>query len=83
MNFQQNWLKVLECVETLINYYIWLFATSFQLFCEIKCDIFEKKSINNHFKQPWIPSLTLTLTSTPTPTPILTLKQNLTLILSD
>ena len=25
---------------------------SFQLFCEIKCDIFEKKSINNHFKQP-------------------------------
>ena len=53
MNFQQNWLKVLECVETLINWYIWLFATSFQLFCEIKCDIFEKKSINNHFKQPW------------------------------
>ena len=34
---------------------IWLFATSFQLFCEIKCDIFEKKSINNHFKQPWLP----------------------------
>ena len=27
---------------------------SFQLFCEIKCDIFEKKSINNHFKQPCI-----------------------------
>ena len=52
MNFQQNWLKVLECVETLINQYIWLFATSFQLFCEIKCDILEKKSINNHFKQP-------------------------------
>ena len=25
---------------------------SFQFFCEIKCDIFEKKSINNHFKQP-------------------------------
>ena len=57
MNFQQNWLKVLECVETLINEYIWLFATSFQLFCEIKCDIFEKKSINNHFKQPWVCSM--------------------------
>ena len=54
MNFQQNWLKVLECVETLINQYIWLFATSFQLFCEVKCDIFEKKSINNHFKQPCV-----------------------------
>ena len=28
MNFQQNWLKVLECVETLINYiFDYLFPT--------------------------------------------------------
>ena len=42
MNFQQNWLKVLECVDKLIYLII---CNEFPNFCEIKCDIFEKKSI--------------------------------------
>ena len=48
--FQQNWLKVLECVEALFDSLHWV-----SKFCEVKYDIFEgKKTIKSRFKQPCI-----------------------------
>ena len=34
-----------------------IICTGFPTFCEVKCDIFVKKSINKRFKQPWIEML--------------------------
>ena len=52
INFQQKWIKVLEWVETHKNCAQLIVCTEFPSSCEVKCDIFVKKSINNPVKQP-------------------------------
>ena len=54
VNFQQMWQSFRMCWNLHKSTYPHLIiCTGFPTFCDVKYYILVKKSINNHFKQPW------------------------------